>query len=302
MAAPSVSPSPQHLPIREGTSTYKHALLLQRLGADTVSAFAASSLVAPVVTLLDKSIVLRTHSAEPLGAIIRSSLSHAFRHPLLFLVSTPYLLIHGLYASTYLAANLTDTWASSRQALPAAHIGSGSDKFLVTAAVNMSLCMYKDARFARFFGATSAASARSVAHAARAAVPRASLALFASRDALTIFASFNAPTLLAPWLGGSVGAAQFMAPAAVQLLSTPLHLLGLDLFNRRSAPLALSANCPRSLRHETTGVGWRERWRMVQRDWLGASIARMGRIVPAYGVGGTVNRELRTFMMRGSDS
>ena len=282
---------------------YNVARLPRRLAADLACAFAASSLVAPLVTLLDKSIVLRTHSAQPLRSIFSASLGQALRHPLAFIVSTPYLLIHGLYASTYLAANLTDTWTSTRRrGLSASYIGSGPEKFLATGAVNMSICLYKDARFARFFGGSPGPHAASAAAAAsRATVSRASLALFASRDALTIFASFNAPSMLAPWLGGSIRAAQFAAPAAVQLLSTPLHLLGLDLFNRPRGhrPAGVFAT---NLGQQPATVGWRDRWHIVKRDWFGASIARMGRIIPAYGVGGIVNREMRTKLMHGMEA
>ena len=122
------------------------------------------------------------------------------------------------------------------------------------------------------------------------AIPSASYALFALRDSLTIFASFNLPPLVAPLLPMSAevekqvsraSVAQFLAPAGIQLLSTPLHLWGLDLYNR---PMG-------------NGVGWRKRVRRVGRDWLGSSLARMGRVVPAFGVGGVVNKGVRGRMM-----
>lgn len=122
-----------------------------------------------------------------------------------------------------------------------------------------------------------------------------SYALFAARDSLTVFASFNLPPLVAPYLPLSFGAgvdlekyvsrasaAQFLAPAGIQLVSTPLHLLGLDLYNRRGG-----------------GVGWRSRVGKVGRDWVGSSFARMARVVPAFGVGGVVNSGVRRRMMLG---
>ncbi len=142
------------------------------------------------------------------------------------------------------------------------------------------MSLYKDSQFTRLFGA--AATTRPV--------PRASYALFALRDSMTIFASFNLPPVIAPLLPlskemekgvGRANAAQFLAPAGVQLLSTPLHLWGLDLYNRPG------------------GVGWRERVGRVGRDWVGSSFARMGRIVPAFGVGGVVNANVRGGMLGG---
>lgn len=100
--------------------------------------------------------------------------------------------------------------------------------------------------------------------------------MFAARDALTIFASFNVPPLLAPYLGeGGAWKAQMLAPAGMQLFSTPLHLLGLDFYNRGGR------------------VGGWERWIRVRRDWGMSALARMGRIVPAFGVGGVVNATVR---------
>jgi hypothetical protein len=70
--------------------------------------------------------------------------------------------------------------------------------------------------------------------------------------------------------------AQFLAPAGVQLFSTPLHLLGLDMYNRVGR-----------------GVTWGDRWRIVKKNWGVSTAARMCRIVPAFGVGGVVNAKVR---------
>jgi len=147
----------------------------------------------------------------------------------------------------------------------------------------MSICVYKDSYFARAFNGGS--------HAAK--IPKISYALFAVRDSLTIFASFNLPSLIAPQLAhlppsfknqfsrilntevGRTNTAQFLAPAAMQLFSTPVHLLGLDLFNRQGR------------------LGFGERFARVTRDWGVSAMARMGRIVPAFGVGGVVNGNVR---------
>lgn len=80
----------------------------------------------------------------------------------------------------------------------------------------------------------------------------------------------------------SASAAQFITPAAVQIVSTPLHLLGLDLYNRPGAGIG--------------GVDGRAA--KVVRDWGMSAVARICRIVPAFGVGGVVNTKVRKGMMR----
>jgi hypothetical protein len=78
---------------------------------------------------------------------------------------------------------------------------------------------------------------------------------------------------------GRMNTAQFLAPAAVQLVSTPIHLLGLDLYNRQGR------------------LGLRERYSRIVRDWGVSAFARMGRIIPAFGVGGVVNANMRKSLM-----
>jgi hypothetical protein len=60
----------------------------------------------------------------------------------------------------------------------------------------------------------------------------------------------------------------------MQILSTPLHLLGLDIYNRASA----------------TGE---ERKTFIKQEYFKTMLARMARIFPAFGVGGVVNKYIR---------
>lgn len=76
--------------------------------------------------------------------------------------------------------------------------------------------------------------------------------------------------------------AQFACPALMQFASTPMHLLGLDLYNRQ--PVG--------------GLPWTERVARIRRDYVPSCFARMGKIVPAYGVGGVVNVRLRANLMK----
>jgi hypothetical protein len=79
----------------------------------------------------------------------------------------------------------------------------------------------------------------------------------------------------------ALSVAQFVTPAAVQLVSTPLHLLGLDLYNRPGAAVG--------------GVDGRAS--KVVRNWGMSAVARICRIIPAFGVGGVVNTKVRKNFM-----
>lgn len=72
--------------------------------------------------------------------------------------------------------------------------------------------------------------------------------------------------------------AQLAIPASIQLISTPIHLFGLDLYNR---PQVLPT---------------KDRISRISRDWIGASLLRMCRIIPAFGIGGFLNTEGRLYL------
>jgi hypothetical protein len=264
---------------RTTPSTWNTHNLGLRLGADVASAATAGVLVAPVITAIDKAIIENASGRNTLGVSLRESLRTCLLRPHHFLLSKPFALIFALYTGTYVTANILDTSSSTIKGNAASTTTSGPAKFLATSSANLSLCLYKDSRFAKLFGAATSSPRP---------IPGPSYVLFAVRDCLTVFASFNVPPLIAPLMPLSDGmqkhvsaasAAQFVAPAAVQLISTPLHLLGLDLYNRDGV------------------VGWKDRMSKVRMDWLKSSFARMARIVPAFGVGGVVNTSVRKSLM-----
>ncbi|KAK4161016.1 hypothetical protein QBC43DRAFT_324316 [Cladorrhinum sp. PSN259] len=225
---------------------------------------------------------------SPLLTSLRTSFTSLIRSPQKMIFSRPFRLIFALYGGTYLTANTLDTFVStttttnSTQKLDATHVSSGPAKFFASSAANIGLCIYKDAVFVKLFGTGPPRP-----------VTLPSYLLFAVRDCMTIFASFNVPPLLGPVLteklkGSQVQRhlnlegqtiAQFAAPAMVQVFSTPVHLLGLDIYNRQDK------------------VGWRDRWAVVKKNWGMSTAARICRIVPAFGVGGIVNVKARRTMM-----
>lgn len=237
-----------------------------------------------------------------LKASILTSLRNLVLRPQSLLFSKPFALICMVYGGTYLSANALDTITSTIKNKPATLVTSGPMKFAVPSIANIGLCLFKDQAFVRMFG-PQGGPARPVGPA--------SFALFAIRDSMTIFASFNIPPLLGPRLSAQMGEelqkqisgqtiAQFLAPASIQLFSTPLHLLGLDLYNRQGK-----------------SVSWADRWRIVKKNWGVSAAARickdhfvilfddnktnryvpLGRIVPAFGVGGVVNSKVRKGLM-----
>jgi hypothetical protein len=248
---------------------------VKRYAVDLTAAACASLLVSPVIAAVDRAIVENTAGKATLSTSLRGSLHMAIRTPLQFVRHRAFVWTFGLYGATYAAANVIDTsceWAAVDGRLP---------KFLFTTPVNMGLVLRKDVAFARMFGANSGT--------ATAPFPRTSLALFAARDAHTVLAAFLLPPVAGAWLHeqGLVSTrargelvAQLAAPCVVQLMSTPYHILGLDLFNR---PTRQGAAAPTIA----------SRWAVIRQKYAITVAARMGRILPAFGVGGVANRHVR---------
>ncbi|TID20516.1 hypothetical protein E2P81_ATG05153 [Venturia nashicola] len=251
-----------------------------RIGTDALAAASAGVLVAPIITIIDRGIIENASGTTTLGASVRSSLQTLLLRPHSFFFSRPFGLIFALYTGTYLSANAIDTASSTIKPCRASATTHGTSKFAATSLTNLSLCLWKDTHFTRLFSPV-----------APRPLPYPTYVLFTLRDSLTIFASFNVPPILAPKLPmkllptfmknvRSESIAQFLAPAAVQILSTPLHLLGLDFYNRKGTTSVIA------------------RWQVVRRAWFISCIARLGRIIPAFGVGGVVNNGVRRSLMR----
>src|ERR1700744_769701 len=121
--------------------------------------------------------------------------------------------------------------------------------------------------------------------------------LFTVRDVLTTYGCFVLPPALAQRLdhlpaNGKLAlplstpdararVSQLLLPVMVQFISTPIHLLALDLYNRQQR-----------------GLGASQRLARVCRDLPSAVPTRMLRILPAFGVGGVLNTEVRGAMLK----
>jgi hypothetical protein len=228
--------------------------------------------------------------ASTIARSLRSSLRALLLRPHTIVFARPFAYIAMVYGGTYLTANTLDTCVATTRDRPASHVTSGTAKFAASSAANVGLCIYKDQAFVRMFGPPGVAPR---------AVPFAAYALFTMRDCMTIFASFNVPPLLGSWVDSRLGedlkkrlsgatVAQFAAPALMQTMTTPLHLWGLDLYNRPSVAGKVGAV-----------ITARDRWLAVRRNWAVSVAARVCRIVPAFGVGGVVNTKLRKRLMTG---
>lgn len=171
-----------------------------------------------------------------------------------------------MYSGTYIVANCTESIFKHLEqpfTFP---------KFITSSAANISLSLAKDRYFTRAFGKGDIRP-----------VPPRSLLCYGARDSATILASFVLPSHLAGILERQAGLSnssasvlsQLTTPCAIQLFSTPLHLYGMDYYNNSAHTL-------------------RQRFDFIKREYTKTVIARMSRILPAFGVGAVINSKVRS--------
>lgn len=232
------------------------------VSAGLTAAFAS----APFISIVDKAITSNASGREALWPSIKNGFKTLFQKPGYFFRSPSFIWIAGVYSGTYVVANMTQVIIE--------HQGRNPElpKFAVTSVTNIALSMLKDKAFAQMFKAEGSV--------ASASFPTTSLALFAVRDSMTIFASFVLPPRLTPVVSQALGVpdavartgVQLFTPIAIQVFSVPMHLWALDLYNRPTVSTA-------------------ERTSFVKREYVKTVLARWGRIFPAYGIGGVINTE-----------
>jgi hypothetical protein len=99
---------------------------------------------------------------------------------------------------------------------------------------------------------------------------------------MTVMASFSLPHLIADRYSGGDEAkrddifvkAQLVCPVAMQLISTPLHVVGLHLYNVPGATVT-------------------ERLAEISKSYCKTAFMRICRILPAFGIAGVLNNGLR---------
>ena len=235
-----------------------------RLGIESACAILSALTVAPAISIVDKAIVANASGLEPLLPCIMNGIYSFISNPFYFTRQPAFLLILGVYGSTYVVANSVEAVCERSKA------SAFYPKFVGSSFANVTLSIMKDKAYAVMFGKGSPRP-----------LPLASYALFGGRDCLTILAGFSLPAVISKsmqsngWKSAHAdNLSQIATPVAMQIVSTPFHLHGLDLYNRSNQT-------------------YLERILFLKREYIKTTLARMARIFPAYGVGGVVNRYLR---------
>lgn len=239
-----------------------------RLSVEWVAAALSAFTVAPAISIVDRAIVSNASGKEKLMSCLINGFKTFISKPVHFLRQPAFLMIWGVYSGTYIVANSVESICERSKRSPIV------PKFIGSSATNITLSVLKDKAYARMFGVGDPKP-----------FPAISLALFATRDIMTILASFTLPSIVGKAVDKqfhfgkqtSDNLAQLTVPCMMQFLSSPLHLYGLDKYNRPNRP----------------GLTSSDRISRIKQEYLKTSLARVARILPAFGVGGVVNKYIR---------
>ncbi|KAJ3251039.1 hypothetical protein HDU77_006164 [Chytriomyces hyalinus] len=247
------------------------SILYGTLAADVVAGACTAGVTSPVVAVIDRSIIANFSGKQSLIRGLGDGFYTLLTRPLVHIRQPSVLAVFTVYSLTYAATNVTDTMSKRMSIDPAV------PKLIASSTTNTGLTIWKDSLLTRWFGQGTPRP-----------VPMKSYACFGFRDSLTMAAAFTFPPMLSEVLQGpTVGAnkqtadvaCQLFLPCAFQFITTPVHLLGLDFYNRPN--------------HKEAG-GAVGRVRAVGKEYLPSTFARMGRILPAFGIGGVLNKNVRS--------
>lgn len=217
-------------------------------------------IVAPIMTIIDTSIIRSQLQSTPLKtALSNTVVDYANKTPF----AKPLAIMAGVYASTYTMANLCD-YSHKKCGHP-----DKTSSVLATSVVNVCAISYKDREYAKLFVGGK-----------YAAFPKKCYVLFAMRDMATIYFSFflkkDAVLLGEKYLPHNSAdfVSSLILPISAQIVSTPIHILAIDLYQRPNIAIY-------------------ERWNHITTNYKSICLGRMMRVIPAFCIGGFVNDMLR---------
>ena len=253
--------------------------------ADCATSAAVALAIAAPVTIIDYSIMMKVSGVAP---SIRHGLKEGFSTLLLrphhFFLRNPanqyaliYRVVAAVYGLTYLSSNIAKDAMESR--------GFGDNEInwargIVSGGVNTILTVFKDSFILRNLPMASSGAP------APKFVPMLSRVGFCVRDVVTCVAAFTLVPMFAQWLttvyhGDAAPAvasnktvSALTVPAAMQFFTTAMHIAAIRY--QRTYP----------------NPSWRDVSDSLRRDYMGSVAARIGRIIPAFGIGSLGNAAL----------
>jgi hypothetical protein len=273
---------------RDGGYVMVHEVTPMTVAIDVVSGLCAPLIVSSIIAVVDASIIMSVNGDKtPVVEGLRKNGKLLFATPHKFFAQQFWrrmcFLCWMVYGGTYAASNCAGSYIEANGISDA---NGKVMKVVAGASANIGLTLVKDVLMVSIIsqlGGGAAAAGR------KTSVPMLSRGCFLVRDALTMIAAFAVGDKVgsylyancSEWMGARTcrQIANLVVPVALQPVSTIFHLYGL---NYSSNPGLSGAGMATAIREK----------------YVASTGARMGRILPAVGVGNNINIALRDASFR----
>ena len=194
-----------------------------RMARGFFASFFAAIPLAMGVTVVDRSVTQYANGSAPsIRTAFVDGVKQLFKNPIKCLKGRDTLAVAAVYVPTYITKNLVEASCDYQRVDPFWYV------FFIATTLNTSIGIMKDRYLAQMFGSGIPN------------FPKMSYGLFALRDTVIVGSSFQLPIVFSPILQKRSGwskeicdnVTQLACPGLAQFVGTPIHLIGLDLYNR----------------------------------------------------------------------
>eukprot|EP00796_Vickermania_ingenoplastis_P005515 gene5515-3977_t len=276
-------------------------MTVKTAAADCSTAVAVALSAAIPISIIDYSIMARVAGVtnSSISELLRGAKTVLFRPHRFFLpcaenkCALVYYVCATTYGLTYVGSNLSKSYCESHGMADKANITAG----ITSGVINTVLTVWKDSIILR---ALPPANPNDLSNAKKP-VPWITRGLFCGRDTLTCIGAFTFAPMLANWLAkrcyyhkgpqkiedenkvrlplSTADTAQIITPAMLQFVTTLMHISAIRY--RQTYP----------------NFTWKDLSDSLKATYISATLLRMCRIFPAFGLGGIFNRNLRSDLL-----
>lgn len=276
------------------------------IAADCSTAVVVALTAAMPISIIDYSIMSRVAGVtnSSLAELAKGCTTILFRPHKFFLpcaenkCALVYYVCATTYGLTYVGSNLSKSYCESHGMVDKANLSAG----IASGVINTVLTIWKDSIILR---ALPPVNPKDLSNAVKP-VPWMTRALFCGRDTLTCVGAFTFAPMLASWLGSytyhrkgqkkiedankislpisNADAAQIITPAMLQFVTTLMHISAIRY--RQTYP----------------NFTWKDLSDSLKATYISATLLRMCRIFPAFGLGGILNRNMRADLLERTQS
>lgn len=221
---------------------------------------ASSVIISPIMALIDMSIIRSQMNQQRISKSVISNIEYYSVNK--SKMWRPVSIMFSVYSATYCTANLTELFCHY------VNIDYKIPTLLTTSLVNIVAINYKDIAYSRMLQNQLLNFSLK------------SKLLFASRDILTITSCFIWKKDMISYLDNymmhnkSVIISSVVLPSFIQVFSTPIHILAVDIY-------------------QNPNITIRNRWRNIRNNYSAILTGRIMRVIPAFCIGSFINDMLR---------